>query len=170
MDPRFNNNCVIYELTVNFKWMHYSRACGSDHDFLEKGLLLTMKLLNQAFLVVRVTSLLWKAYGRVTMTWQTVTAYLFSKRQQTCSIYRNHNAVHLLFITYHRACNKSNDSCHYWNINCLLFRSTPVLLWGSCCSICSFLCIDLQIIVGVFSFFLSLYCLSSDGISNFLLN
>ena len=33
--------------------IQYSRACGSYHDFLDRGLLLTRKLLNQGFLVVK---------------------------------------------------------------------------------------------------------------------
>jgi hypothetical protein len=32
--------------------IRYSRACGSYQDFLDRGLLLTRKLLNQGFLVV----------------------------------------------------------------------------------------------------------------------
>ena len=32
--------------------IRYSRACGSYHDFLDRGLLLTRKLLNQGFLWV----------------------------------------------------------------------------------------------------------------------
>jgi hypothetical protein len=31
----------------------YSRACGSYQDFLDRGLLLTRKLLNQGFLLVK---------------------------------------------------------------------------------------------------------------------
>ena len=42
----------------------YSRACGSYQDFLDTGLLLTMKLLNQGFLWVKLKSLLRKFYGR----------------------------------------------------------------------------------------------------------
>jgi hypothetical protein len=40
----------------------YSRTCGSYHDFLDSGLLLTSKLLNQRFLSVK--SSLVKFYGR----------------------------------------------------------------------------------------------------------
>ena len=42
--------------------IRYSRACGSYQDFLDRGLLLTRKLLNQGFLLVK--SSLRKLYGR----------------------------------------------------------------------------------------------------------
>ena len=41
-----------------------SRACGSYQDFLDRGLLLTWKLLNQGFLLVKLKSSLRKFYGR----------------------------------------------------------------------------------------------------------
>ena len=44
--------------------IRYSRACGSYQDFLDRGLLLTMKLLNQGFLLVKLKSSLRKIYGR----------------------------------------------------------------------------------------------------------
>jgi hypothetical protein len=42
----------------------YSRACGSYKDFLDKVVLLTRKLLNQGFLLVKLKSSLRKFYGR----------------------------------------------------------------------------------------------------------
>ena len=42
----------------------YSRACGSYQDFLHRGLLVTRKLLNQGFLLVKLKSSLRKLYGR----------------------------------------------------------------------------------------------------------
>ena len=44
--------------------IRYSRTCGSYHDFLDRGLLLTRKLLNQGFLLVMLKSSLRKCYGR----------------------------------------------------------------------------------------------------------
>ena len=44
--------------------IQYSRACGSYQDFLDRGLLLTRKLLNQVFLLVKLKSSLRKFYGR----------------------------------------------------------------------------------------------------------
>jgi len=44
--------------------IRYSRACGSYHDFLDRGLLLPRKQLNQGFPVVKLKSSLRKFYGR----------------------------------------------------------------------------------------------------------
>ena len=44
--------------------MWYSRACGSYPDFLDRGLLLTRKLLTQAFLLVKLKSSFRKCYDR----------------------------------------------------------------------------------------------------------
>ena len=45
--------------------IRYSRACDSYHDVLDRGLLLTRKLLNQGFLLVKLKSSLGrKLYGR----------------------------------------------------------------------------------------------------------
>ena len=44
--------------------IRYSRACISYQDFLDRGLLLTRKLLNQGFLMIRLKSSLRKFYGR----------------------------------------------------------------------------------------------------------
>ena len=48
------------------KWSAYFKvktACGSHHDFQDRGLLLTWKLLNQRFLVVKLKSSLQNLYG-----------------------------------------------------------------------------------------------------------
>ena len=44
--------------------IRYSRACGSYHDFLDRRLLLTRKLLNKGFLLVKLKSSLRKFYDR----------------------------------------------------------------------------------------------------------
>jgi hypothetical protein len=44
--------------------IRYSRGCGSYQDFLDRGLLLTRKLLNQGFPLVKLKSSLQKFYGR----------------------------------------------------------------------------------------------------------
>jgi len=44
--------------------IRFSRACRSYQDFLDRGLLLTRKLLNQGFLLVKLKSSLRKFYGR----------------------------------------------------------------------------------------------------------
>jgi hypothetical protein len=43
--------------------IRYSRACGSYQNFLDRGLLLTMKLLNQGCLLVKLKLSLRKFYG-----------------------------------------------------------------------------------------------------------
>ena len=52
-----------YEVYIS-QMIRYSRDCGSYQDFLDKGLLLTRKLLNQGFLLVKLKSSLRKLYGR----------------------------------------------------------------------------------------------------------
>jgi hypothetical protein len=44
--------------------IRYSRACGSYHDFLDRGLLLTRKLLIQGFLLAKLKSSFRKFYSR----------------------------------------------------------------------------------------------------------
>ena len=44
--------------------IRYSRACGPYQDFIDRGLLLTRKLLIQGFLLVKLKSSLRKFYGR----------------------------------------------------------------------------------------------------------
>ena len=53
----------MYEVYIS-QMIRYSRACGSYQDFLDKGLLLTRKLLNLGFLLVELKSSLRKFYGR----------------------------------------------------------------------------------------------------------
>jgi hypothetical protein len=52
-----------YEVYIS-QLIRYSRACGSYQDFLDRGLLLIRKLLNQGFLSVKLKSSLRKSYGR----------------------------------------------------------------------------------------------------------
>jgi hypothetical protein len=48
--------------------IRYFRACGSCQDFLNSALLLTRKLLNQGFLLVKLKL----SFTVATMTWLTV--------------------------------------------------------------------------------------------------
>ena len=52
-----------YEVYIS-QMIRYSGACGSHQDFLDRGLLLTRKLLHQAFLLVKLKSSLRQFYGR----------------------------------------------------------------------------------------------------------
>jgi hypothetical protein len=53
----------VYGVYIS-QMIRYSRACGSYEDFLDRGLLLSRKLLNQGFLLVKLKSSLRKCYGR----------------------------------------------------------------------------------------------------------
>ena len=43
--------------------IRYSRACGSHQNFLDRGLMLTRKLMNQGFLLFKLKSSLRRFYG-----------------------------------------------------------------------------------------------------------
>ena len=86
------------------KLIRYSRACGSYQDIHDRGLLLTRKLLNQGFLVVKLKSSLRKVYGR---------HHDLVDRYGVC-VTNDHGCVPLVikhfpvlssFMTYHRVCN-----------------------------------------------------------------
>jgi hypothetical protein len=86
------------------KLIRYSRACGSYQDIHDRGLLLTRKLLNQGFLVVKLKSSLRKVYGR---------HHDLVDRYGVC-VTNDHGYVPLVikhfpvlssFMTYHRVCN-----------------------------------------------------------------
>jgi hypothetical protein len=62
----------------------YSRACGSHQDFLDRGLLITRKLLNQGFLLVKLKSSLRKFYGR---RHDLVDRYVLSVLQMTTDMF-----------------------------------------------------------------------------------
>ena len=51
------------EYIYSSQLIRYSRACSSCQDCLHRGLLLTRKLLNQAFLLVKLKSSCRKVYG-----------------------------------------------------------------------------------------------------------
>ena len=59
----FQHAAPVYVVYIS-QLIRYFRACGSYQDFLDRGLLLTMKLLNQGFLLVKLKSSLRKFYGR----------------------------------------------------------------------------------------------------------
>ena len=61
--PFICGNIPAYGVYIS-QLMQYSRASGSYQDFLDRGLLLTRKLLNQGFLLVKLKSSLRKFYGR----------------------------------------------------------------------------------------------------------
>jgi hypothetical protein len=91
--------------------IRYSRACGSCHDFPDRGLLLTRNLMTQVFLVLKLMPSLGMFYDcHHDLVTPPVTEYLCHKWPWICSICRNHNPVLSSFMTYHRVCNKSNTT------------------------------------------------------------
>ena len=64
--------------------IRYARACGSYQDFINRGLLLTRKLPNKGFLLVKLKLLLRKVYGRH-HDLVDVMKYLCPKRPRICS-------------------------------------------------------------------------------------
>ena len=81
--------------------IQYSRACGSYQDFFDRALLLTRKLLNQWFLLVKLKSSLRK-FTVVTMSWLTAMEYLCHKWPRICSTCRKYFVVLSPFMTLHR--------------------------------------------------------------------
>ena len=93
-----------YEVYIS-QLIRYSRACGSYQDFLDWGLLLTRKLLNQRFLLVISWSHHFESFKVATMTWLTAMEYLCHKWSRICSTCPKHFPVLSSFMTYYRICN-----------------------------------------------------------------
>ena len=55
---------ITHRLIYISLMIRYSRVCGSYQDFLDRGLLLTRKLLNQGLLFVKLKSSVRTCYGR----------------------------------------------------------------------------------------------------------
>ena len=77
--------------------IRYSRGCGSYQDFLDKGLLLTRKLLNQGFLLVKLKSSLPKCYGR---HHDLVNSYGISVSQMTTDMFHLSQALSGPFLIH----------------------------------------------------------------------
>jgi len=84
--------------------LRYSRACGSYHDFLDRGLLLTRKLQNQGFLLVKLKSSLQKFYG---CHHDLVDRYRISVSQMATYMFHccNHYQVLSSLMNYQWICN-----------------------------------------------------------------
>ena len=107
----------------------YSRACGSYQDFLDRGQLLTRKLLNQRLLLVKLTTSLRKFYGR---HHDLVDRYGIFVSQMTT------------VITYHRVWKQINTTGATSGAGTAYHSGahefTPSFQWGSFYSIFSFMC------------------------------
>jgi hypothetical protein len=112
--------------------IRYSRACGSYQDFLDRGLLLTRKLLNH-----------FENFTVASMTWLTVLEYLCHKWPRIFSTGFKHFPVLSSFTTYYRVCNLINTTGgSSGGGNAYPSRApeiTPGFLWGSCYSFFSFI-------------------------------
>jgi hypothetical protein len=83
-----------------FQLIRYPRASGSYQELLDRGLLITKKLLNQGFLLLKLKSSLRRIYIR---HHDFVDCYGISVSQMTTDMF--HFPVHSTFMTYHRVCN-----------------------------------------------------------------
>ena len=79
----------------------YSRACGSWQDFLGRELLLTRRLRNQGFLLIKLRSSL-QNFTVANLTWLTAMEYLCHKWPRICSICHKLFPVLSSFMTYHQ--------------------------------------------------------------------
>jgi hypothetical protein len=80
----------------SFQWENW--ACGAYQDFLERGFVLTRKLLNQGFLLVQLKSH-FERLTVATMTCFTAMEYLCYKWPWICSTCRKHFPVLSSFTT-----------------------------------------------------------------------
>ena len=83
--------------------IRYSRVCDSYHDFLDRGSLLTRKLLNHGFLLVKLKSSRRKFYDRH-HDLVDVMEYQCHKWPRMCSTCRKHFPVLSSFMTKKRIC------------------------------------------------------------------
>ena len=93
--------------------IRYSRGCGSYQDFLDKGLLLTRKLLNQGFLLVKMKSSLRKFYGR---HHNLVDSYGISVSQMTTDTFHLSQALSGPFLIHDLSPGlqlDEHDACHW---------------------------------------------------------
>ena len=100
----------VYGVYIS-QFIRYSRACSSYQDFLDRRLLLTRKLLNQGFLLVKLKWSLRMFYGRQ--------HDLNDRYGILVSVTNDQWYVQFVVITtrsfppswlYHRFCNKSNKT------------------------------------------------------------
>jgi hypothetical protein len=84
--------------------IRYYRACGTYQDFLERGFVLTRKLLNQGFLLVQLKSH-FERLTVATMTCFTAMEYMCHNGRRICSTCGKHFHFLFSFMTEHRFCN-----------------------------------------------------------------
>ena len=107
----FQQNLHMEYIYIYLSCDTISRPCSSYHDFLDRGLLPTRKLLNQGFLVAKLKSSLQKFCGR---PHDLVNHYRISVSQITtsiCSICPNHNLVSWLITRFLAQVNMTGATC-----------------------------------------------------------
>jgi hypothetical protein len=126
--------------------------------------MLTRKLLNQEFLLVKLKLSLRKFYGRhhesftvATMTWLTIMENPCHKIPRKCSTCRKHFPVLSSFMTYIRICNQTNTTGATSGAGTAYpsgaSEFTPGFLWGSCYSVICFICMLRRLLFVLLSFF-----------------
>jgi hypothetical protein len=138
--------------------IRYSRTGGSYQDFLDRGLLLTRKLLNQGFSLVKLKSSLRKFYGR---HHDLVDHYGISLSQMTTDMF--HLSVLSSFMTFHRVCitttrlTRRVPLVEQELLTLLEHLSSPPLFTGvSCYSIFSFMCMFCRLLFVLLYFLLAI--------------
>jgi len=101
-----------------FQLIRYSRACGYYRDFLDRGLMLPRKLLNQGFLVVRLKPLLWEL--TVATMHLLINCYGIYVSQMTtiCSVCHNYTHHFLTHVVPPYLCcfwARVTRRCHKWS-------------------------------------------------------
>ena len=130
--------------------IRYSIACGSYQDFLDRGLLLTMKLLNQGFFLAKLKSSLRKFYGRHP---DLDDRCGISVSQITTDTF--HFPVFYSFTTYYRVCSQINTTGATSGAGTAypsgVPEFTPGFQWCSCYSIfwslCCLFLLDIRIMI-----------------------
>jgi hypothetical protein len=84
--------------------IRYYRACDTYQDFLERGFVLTRKLLNQGFLLVQLKSH-FESLAVATMTCFTAMEYMCHNGRRICSTCGKHFPVLSSFMNEHRVSN-----------------------------------------------------------------
>ena len=123
-----------------FQLIRYFRACISYHDFLDRGLMLTRKLLNQEFQMMKLKSSLRKFYGRhhdLVDHYEITVTQIYSLR-------RSYNLLPFLTGVTCGAGSAYPSGAP---------EITPSFCRGSCCLFFSFLCCVMCSIVCLFVFF-----------------
>jgi len=140
--------------------IRYSRACGSYHDFLDIWLLQTWNLLDQRFLVAKL-SLSHRKFSVATVNWLTVTEYLPHKWPRIRSVCCNHYPVLSSFMTYYRLCNKSNTTSVTSGVGSAYYSGAPHVFSGVYFAQSLVFCLMFyrSRFIRLFFFFSLLYCL-----------